>query len=76
MATRDHRSPKVVAFNGDVTVRQRFELSKQLQAERTDVDLLSTTYIRKALREILYSKLTCLSDRPLTGLKRRNCRCS
>jgi len=54
MATRIHRSLKVVAFNANGNGRQRFELCKQLQYQRMDVALLSE--IPKASRQILYSK--------------------
>jgi hypothetical protein len=39
MATRVHRPLKVVAFNANGVVRQRYELSKQLQDQRIDVAL-------------------------------------
>jgi hypothetical protein len=37
---------------------------------------LKHTYVIKTSWEVLYSKLSLLSNRPLLGQKRRNCRCS
>jgi hypothetical protein len=47
MATRVHRSLKVIAFNGYGIARQRYELSKQLQdVGHVDVALFSETYLK------------------------------
>jgi len=46
MTTRVHRTLKVVAFNANGIGRQRFELCKQLQAQRIDVTLLSVTHLK------------------------------
>jgi hypothetical protein len=46
MATRIHRHLKVIAFNANGIVRQRYELSKQLQDLHVDVALLSETYLK------------------------------
>jgi len=41
-----HRPLKVVAFNANGITRQRYELSKRLQAGRIDMELLSETHLR------------------------------
>jgi hypothetical protein len=41
MATRIHRPLKVIAFNANSIVRERYELRKQLQDLHVDVALLS-----------------------------------
>jgi hypothetical protein len=46
MATKFHRSLKVVAFNASGISGQRCEFSKQSEAQRTDVSLLSETYLK------------------------------
>jgi hypothetical protein len=46
LATRSHSSLKVVAFNANGIGRQRFELSKQLQAQHIDVTLLSEAHLK------------------------------
>jgi hypothetical protein len=46
MTTRVHRPLKVVAFNANGIVRQRYELSKQLQDQRIDVALLSERHLK------------------------------
>jgi hypothetical protein len=43
MATRIHRPLKVIAFNANAIVRQRYVLSKQLQDLHVDVALFSET---------------------------------
>jgi hypothetical protein len=45
MATRIHRSLRVVAFNANCIGRQRYELSKQLQDLHVDVALFSETHL-------------------------------
>jgi hypothetical protein len=45
MATRDHRSLRVIAFNANGIGRQRYELSKQLQDLHIGVALLSETHL-------------------------------
>jgi hypothetical protein len=44
MATGVHRPLKVIAFNGNGIVRQRYELSEQLQYLHIDVALFSETH--------------------------------
>jgi hypothetical protein len=46
MNTSIHRPLKVVAFNTNGIIRQRYELSKQLQTPRIDLALLSETYLK------------------------------
>jgi hypothetical protein len=46
MATRIHRPLKVIAFNANGIMRQRYELSKQLQDLHVDVALFSETYLK------------------------------
>jgi hypothetical protein len=46
MANRVHRSLRVIAFNADGNLRQRYDLSKQLQDLHIDVDLFSETYLK------------------------------
>jgi hypothetical protein len=46
MATKIHRSLKVIAFNANGIGRQRYELSKQLQDLHVDVALFSGTYLK------------------------------
>jgi hypothetical protein len=46
MATGIHRPLKVIAFNANGIVRQRYELSKQLQDLHVDVVLLSQTHLK------------------------------
>jgi hypothetical protein len=41
MAARVHRPLKIIAFNANVILRQRYELSKQLQDLHVDVALIS-----------------------------------
>jgi hypothetical protein len=44
MANRVHRPLKVIAFNANGILRQRYELSKQLQDLHIDVALFSETH--------------------------------
>jgi exonuclease III len=46
MSVKIHRPLKVVAFNANGIARQRFELSKQLQAQRIDVANLFETRLK------------------------------
>jgi exonuclease III len=46
MAARIHRPLKIVAFNANGILRQRHELSKQLQDLHIDVALLSETHLK------------------------------
>jgi exonuclease III len=46
MAARVHRPLKVIAFNANGILRQRYELSKQLQEQHIDVALLSETHLK------------------------------
>jgi hypothetical protein len=46
MANRVHRPLKVIAFNGNGILRQRYELSKQLQDLHIDVALFSETHLK------------------------------
>jgi hypothetical protein len=46
MATRIHRPLKIIAFNANGILRQRYELSKQLQDLHIDVALLSETHFK------------------------------
>jgi hypothetical protein len=46
MAARVHRPHKVIAFNANGSLRQRYELSKQLQDLHIDVALLSETHLK------------------------------
>jgi hypothetical protein len=46
MAARTHRPLRVIAFNADDILRQRGEISKQLQDLHTDADLLSETHLK------------------------------
>jgi len=46
MKTSIHRPLKGVALSANCIARQCFELSKQLQAERIDVALLSETHLK------------------------------
>jgi hypothetical protein len=50
MATRVHRPLKVIAFNVYDIVRQRYELSKQLQDLHIDVALFSETHLKPHVR--------------------------
>jgi hypothetical protein len=65
MATRIHRSLKVIAFNANGIMRQRYELSKQLQDLQVDVAPFSETHLKP--RAILHFKLPLLSNRPPPG---------
>jgi endonuclease/exonuclease/phosphatase family metal-dependent hydrolase len=47
MATRICRPLKVIAFNANVIVRQRYELSKQLQDLHVNVALFSKTHLKR-----------------------------
>jgi hypothetical protein len=71
MAARVHRPLEVITFNANGIWRQRYKLSIQLQDLhiRVDVALLSDT--SQIPREVLYSKLSLLSDWPLPMKKRR-----
>jgi hypothetical protein len=53
MAGRSHRSLKVMAFNVNGIVRQRFKLSKKLQELHIDVSLLSQTYWKPHERDFI-----------------------
>jgi hypothetical protein len=46
MATRIHRPLKDIAFNGNGIMKQRYELSKQLQDLYVDVAVLSETHLK------------------------------
>jgi hypothetical protein len=46
MATRIHKPLKVFAFNANVIVRQRYDLSKQLQDLHVDVALFSAAHLK------------------------------
>jgi hypothetical protein len=46
MATRIHGPLKVIAFNTNAIVRQRYELSKQLQDIHIDVALFSEIHLK------------------------------
>jgi hypothetical protein len=46
MAARIHRTLEVIAFNANDILRQRYELSKQLQDLHTDLVLLSETHLK------------------------------
>jgi exonuclease III len=46
MANRVHRPLKVIAFNANGILRQRYELSKQLQDLNIDVALFSETNLK------------------------------
>jgi exonuclease III len=46
MANRVHRPLKVIAFNVNGILRQRYELSKQLQDLHIDVALFSETHLK------------------------------
>jgi hypothetical protein len=46
MANRIHRPLKIIAFNANGIMQQRYELSKQLQDRHVDVALFSETYLK------------------------------
>jgi exonuclease III len=46
MASRVHRSLKILSFNANGILRQRHELSKQLEDLRIDVALFSETHLK------------------------------
>jgi exonuclease III len=46
MAPKVHRPLKFIVFNANGILRQRYELSKQLQDLHTDVGLLSDTHLK------------------------------
>jgi exonuclease III len=46
MANRVHRPLKVIAFNANGILRQRYELIRQLQELRIDVALFSETHLK------------------------------
>jgi hypothetical protein len=46
MTTKVHRSLKDVAFNANDIFGQRFELIKQLEAQRINVVFLSETHLK------------------------------
>jgi exonuclease III len=46
MANKVHRSLKVIAFNVNGILKQRYELSKQLQDLYTDVALFPETHLK------------------------------
>jgi hypothetical protein len=56
MATRIHRPLKVIAFNANDIMRQRYELSKQPQDLLVDVDLFSEKHLKPHER-FFYLKL-------------------
>jgi hypothetical protein len=68
MATRVHRPLKVVAFNANGIVRQRYELSKQLQEQRIYVALLSETHLKPHERFYIPNYQVYLTDR-FQGIK-------
>jgi hypothetical protein len=63
MATRVHRPLKVVAFNANGIVRQRYELSKQLQEQRIDVALFSLTHLKPQERFYIQNYQVYPTDR-------------
>jgi hypothetical protein len=75
MNTRVHRPLKVVAFNANGIIRQRYELSKQLQARLRDVALLSKTHLKPHERFSIRNYHIYRNDRQ-PGAKRWNCGCS
>jgi exonuclease III len=46
MACRVHRPPKVIAFNANGILRQRYEIGKQLKHLHIDVALFSETHLK------------------------------
>jgi hypothetical protein len=74
MANRIHRPLKVKAFNANGIMKQRYELSKQLQDLHVDVVPFSEIHL-KPHKRFLYFKLPLLSNRPPPGQKWGNCRC-
>jgi exonuclease III len=46
MANRIHSPLKIIAFNANGIMKQRYELSKQLQDLHVDVALLSETHLK------------------------------
>jgi hypothetical protein len=46
MANRIHRLLKIIAFNANGVMKQRYELSKQLQDLHVDVALFSETHLK------------------------------
>jgi exonuclease III len=46
MNSRVHRPIKIIAFNANGIIRQRYEFSTQLQTRRIDVALLSETHLK------------------------------
>jgi hypothetical protein len=53
MATRNHRPLKVIEFNANGIMRQRYELSKQPQDLHVDVTLFSEAHLKPHERFII-----------------------
>jgi hypothetical protein len=53
MATRIHRTLKVITFNANGIMKQRFELSKQLQDLHACVALFSETHLKPHERDFI-----------------------
>jgi hypothetical protein len=72
MANGINRPRKVMTFNANDIMKQRYELSKHLQDPHVDIALFSETHL-KPYKRFFYFKLPLSSNRPPPGQKRRNC---
>jgi hypothetical protein len=63
MASRIHRSLKIIAFNANGIRRQRYELSKQTHDLHIDVALFSETHLKPHERFFISHYHFCLTDR-------------